>query len=283
MEQNTEELDDMTQLIQKDPDDNTGKQAEDMAQLVEKDPDHNTEEQAEDMAQIVQKDPDHNTEEEIEAMAQIVQKLTLRPSIEDLVIGVFIEFHTEDPLTFHSTMNEQMITADLFTSVRGKNRALGICITMTKDNPVIVPIAGVVQIYLRLYDKGSGSFEYGILAESYDFSNDGDEPRDISCWLEKINENNKRVRWDTPVDADPQTDYPSKKQRCNSDGQTDLKNWKNRLRRDKLCLEMDVEPGSKEKDECTLKEIYVSLHIHETPLYTKLQECIHQFYDALSL
>ncbi len=239
---------------------------------------------------------------EVSDVSDMMQRLTVRPKIDDLIIGVVVEFYTDEPVEFHSTLQEQMITCSHQSSARRENRPLGIKINFLSDKPAPIPIVGIVAVTLNIYDKGSGRFEYGLLAESYDLSDEEAPRKDVSGWMNDKNANNKRCRWDADDDDNDgkseasDTRYASKKPRGDSSAvKTDarastglrvaLLTWMNSLNKRMVRAEFDVnaETCGDNNSECCLTELFLGLKIHEEPLAEALEECVTSLYDLLGL
>ncbi len=112
-------------------------------------------------------------EEEEEFLENFQKKISIIPELEDIVIGVSVQFWKEDDdnIKFDCDVTEQQIVSNKIKQVIKENRAVGINIDMSVATDRKILKSGIIVVYLSLYLDQSRTITCGIIAESYDFSN----------------------------------------------------------------------------------------------------------------
>ncbi|KKL26118.1 hypothetical protein LCGC14_2398500 [marine sediment metagenome] len=189
------------------------------------------------------------------------------PSLEDLFIGIDIQFYRNNPLKFKLQINETQITPSNLKKVLLEEKHLRIKLDFPEEKDHTIPSCGVIVLYITLFDRNY-SFAYGALAESYDISNnENSERKDRSECMMILNQNNKRMHWETS-----DTTIPNKKIKT----ETLPNQWISSLHTDKLELDFIIYPKKADSKVNSLREIFVTLKIDKQPLYATLSDCIKQ-------
>ena len=137
-------------------------------------------------------------EEEEELLENFQKKISIIPELEDIVIGVSVQFWKEDDdnIKFNCDVTEQQIVSNKIKQVIKENRAVGINIDMSHATDRKILKSGIVVVYISLYLDQSRTITCGIIAESYDFSNLELPRKNMDQTMsEFLDSNNKRVYW----------------------------------------------------------------------------------------
>jgi len=242
-------------------------------------------------------------EEELDLLQSFQKKLTIIPELEDIIIGLSIQFWKKDDnnnIKFDCDIDERHITSNIIKLVLQENRPVKINISMTQSKDRKILKSGIIIVYLFLYLDVSRTISCGILAESYNFSNLELPRKNMDEIMSEINSSKKRVYWSIHTDDDNnnsnkiikmekeslritktnEKDSIMHNDNNNNNNGSSIK-WGNTIARDNISLEISYKSWivTKSDDTCCIENIYIELHLENESFSKFLKTCIENDYS----